>query len=37
MNLIESDPAQEVRLRACAALEAMLVGSASYLAIADDK
>ncbi|GAA5924338.1 hypothetical protein JCM1841_001363 [Sporobolomyces salmonicolor] len=37
VNLIESDSSRSVRLQACAALEAMLEDSASYLAIAQDR
>ncbi|GAA5891256.1 hypothetical protein JCM5296_006878 [Sporobolomyces johnsonii] len=37
VNLIESDSSRSVRLQACAALEAMLKDSASYLAIAQDR
>jgi hypothetical protein len=37
MTLIESDPAREVRLLACQALETMLEDSATYLNIAQDR
>ncbi|ORY92635.1 hypothetical protein BCR35DRAFT_336944 [Leucosporidium creatinivorum] len=37
INLVESDPSSSVRLRACAALDAMLSESAPYLAIAEDR
>jgi hypothetical protein len=37
LSLVEFDPAPAVRLRACAALQAMLEGSVTYLAIAEDR
>ncbi|GAA6018518.1 hypothetical protein JCM11491_006432 [Sporobolomyces phaffii] len=37
MTLVESDPARDVRLQACRALEAMLEDSAAYLNIAQDR
>ncbi|GAA6027512.1 hypothetical protein JCM8097_007899 [Rhodosporidiobolus ruineniae] len=36
-NLVENDPSRSVRIQACAALSVMLEGSASYLAIAEDR